>query len=100
MLYNILLSNISHFLVSAYRFTSFKHLYNIPFYECSIIGNSPGFFGVFFFALYCGNVQAYIVKEGITYPLSCFNCFSHLASSVSSTDCLLPIRSTLFPEIF
>lgn len=40
MLCNILLSNISHFLVSAYRFTSFKHLYNNLFYECSIIGHS------------------------------------------------------------
>ena len=96
MLCNVLLSNIPHFLVSAYRFTSFKHLYNIPFYECSIIGHSP----VFFFSLYCGNVQAYIIEEGITYPLSSFNCFSHLASSVSSTDCLPPIRSALFPEIF
>ena len=47
MLCNVLLSNIPHFLVSAYRFTSFRHLYNIPFYECSIFGHSPVFFFLF-----------------------------------------------------
>ena len=95
MLCNILLSNISHFLVSAYRFISFKHLYNILFYECSIIGHSLVLF--YFFALYCGNVQAHIIEEGITYPLSSFNCFSHLGSFVSYTDCLPPINFFFFP---
>ena len=55
---------------------------------------------LFFFSLYCGNVQAYIIEEGITYPLSSFNCFSHLASSVSSPTTSLPSVLLCSPKYF